>query len=93
MPETYFEVRWPDGQQQTCYSPSSIVREYFEADKQYTLGDFVHLSETSLGIASERVKQKFGYYCSSAADQLKQIKQKADEFDGKTTVMVIGFRN
>jgi uncharacterized repeat protein (TIGR04042 family) len=93
MPETYFDVRWPDGQQQSCYSPSSIVREYFEADKLYALGDFVRLSETSLGIASERVKQKFGYYCSSAADQIKQIKQKADEFDDKAMVTVMGFRN
>lgn len=29
MPEMYFDVRWPDGPTQRCYSPSTIVRDCF----------------------------------------------------------------
>ncbi|RLT99423.1 MAG: MSMEG_0570 family nitrogen starvation response protein, partial [Ketobacter sp.] len=71
MPETYFRVRWPDGREQSCYSPSSVVAEYFKPDTEYALQEFVGISETALAEASERVKQKFGYYCSGASDQLQ----------------------
>ncbi len=81
MPETYFDVRWPDGRKNTCYSPSSVVKDYFEATKTYSLAEFVSLSEKSLGLASERVRDKYGYYCSSAADQLQRIKNTAAEFE------------
>ena len=80
MPETYFYVEWPDGQKDTCYSPSSVVKDYFQADTRYALDDFVSLSEKSLKLASERVREKYGYYCSSAADQLSKIQRSAERF-------------
>jgi len=89
MPETYFEVRWPDGQKQNCYSPSSVISQYLDAGKDYSMEEFVRLSETALKEASERVRQKFGYYCSSAADQLGQIHSRAQKFDPKDLVSVI----
>ena len=30
MPEMHFLVRWPDGKEQRCYSPSLIVRDHLE---------------------------------------------------------------
>ena len=80
MPETYFYVEWPDGQKDTCYSPSSVVKAYFKADTRYALDEFVSLSEKSLTIASERVRDKYGYYCSSAADKLSKIRCSAERF-------------
>ncbi|MET9080315.1 hypothetical protein ABZX77_00205 [Streptomyces sp. NPDC004237] len=29
MPEMYFDVRWPDGDVQRCYSPSTVIEDYF----------------------------------------------------------------
>jgi len=30
MPVTHFVVRWPDGTEARCYSPSSVVRDYLQ---------------------------------------------------------------
>lgn len=77
MPEIYFHVRWPDGVTQRCYSPSTVVEDYFVADREYELTDFVERSRTALGIAGERVKEKFGFYCTGASGQLAQIERTA----------------
>lgn len=77
MPEMYFHVRWPDGVTQRCYSPSTVVEDYFVPGGQYALADFVERSRTALGIAGERVKEKFGFYCTGASEQLAQIERTA----------------
>jgi uncharacterized repeat protein (TIGR04042 family) len=81
MPEMRFLVRWPDGEETLCYSPSLIVREYLEVGRSYPIADFVLRSRAMLGIASERVKAKFGHYCSAAMDQLSQIEARARRID------------
>ena len=30
MPELRFVLRWPDGTWETCYSPSTVVRDHFD---------------------------------------------------------------
>ena len=77
MPEMYFQVRWPDGAVQRCYSPSTVVADYFSADTEYDLADFVERSRTALGIAGERVREKFGFFCTGASEQLAQIERTA----------------
>nr|WP_181711893.1 hypothetical protein [Klebsiella pneumoniae]QIQ16411.1 NAD/NADP transhydrogenase alpha subunit [Klebsiella pneumoniae] len=42
----------------------------------------------ALDEASERVKAKFGYYCSSAQDQSAAIVQKAAQFSPEQRVTV-----
>ena len=93
MPETYFRVRWPDGEEQSCYSPSSVVAEYFAADQTYALSEFLRISESALSQASERVRQKYGFYCSSAADKLKQIQQHATRFSASDPVTIVQIHN
>ncbi|MGW3622941.1 MSMEG_0570 family nitrogen starvation response protein [Streptomyces sp. NPDC000880] len=73
MPEMYFRVRWPDGEIQRCYSPSTVVEDYLEAGTTYSVADFVERSRQALGIASERVREKFGFACTGASDQLALI--------------------
>lgn len=89
MPETYFDVRWPDGREETCYSPSSVVADFFQPETDYPLAEFLSRSESALMLASERVKQKYGYYCSSAADQLQRIQQTATKFSGQGAVTIL----
>jgi uncharacterized repeat protein (TIGR04042 family) len=81
MPEMRFLVRWPDGEETLCYSPSLVVREYLEVGRSYPIADFILRSRAMLGIASERVKAKFGHYCSAAMDQLSQIEARARLID------------
>jgi uncharacterized repeat protein (TIGR04042 family) len=89
MPEMHFLVRWPDGKEDRCYSPSLIVRDYLEAGKTYKVDDFLDKSRTMLNIASERVKAKFGYYCSAAMEQLDAIESRAAAFPPEENVTVV----
>lgn len=91
MPEMHFTVRWPDGDQMRCYSPSLVVRDYLEVGRSYALLDFVERSRTMLSIGSERVRAKYGYACSAALDQLGQIEERAAGFDPAQQVTVTGF--
>lgn len=80
MPELNFTVRWPDQRIQTCYSPSSTIREFFAVGQAYALDEFLARSRRAFAHASERVRQRYGYACSSAASQLWQIEREAERF-------------
>ncbi|MGQ0698946.1 MAG: MSMEG_0570 family nitrogen starvation response protein [Panacagrimonas sp.] len=80
MPEIHFQVRWPDESRQSCYSPSSHIKEFFAAGQAYPLAEFLDRSRRGLAHASERVRERYGYACSSAAMQLEQIERIASGF-------------
>jgi uncharacterized repeat protein (TIGR04042 family) len=80
MPVMHFRIQWPDGDEANCYSPSQIVSEFFTPGHAYSLDDFVNRSRDALNIASERVRQKYGFACSAAMDQLAQIEREAERF-------------
>ena len=91
MAEMHFSVRWPDGGEMRCYSPSLIVREYLEIGASYTVAEFMDRSRTMLNIGSERVRAKYGFACSAAMDQLAALEDKAAVFDGTSPVTVVSF--
>jgi uncharacterized repeat protein (TIGR04042 family) len=80
MPEMRFRICWPDGSTETCYSPSLVIKDYFSVDTAYPLADFVERSRVALGIASERVKAKYGTCCRRAMVQLARIEATAEAF-------------
>ncbi|MDQ0137837.1 putative repeat protein (TIGR04042 family) [Neorhizobium galegae] len=80
MPEIRFVITWPDGQEESCYSPSLIIREFFTEGESYPVADFVERSRKALKIASDRVEAKYGFACSSANDQLARIESAAEPF-------------
>jgi uncharacterized repeat protein (TIGR04042 family) len=57
-----------------------VVYEYFKEGEYYTLEEFLMLSEAALISASERVRQRYGYTCSSAADQLRLIQNRIHQY-------------
>ncbi|MGI3900614.1 MAG: MSMEG_0570 family nitrogen starvation response protein [Janthinobacterium lividum] len=91
MPEMRFTIRWPDGQRESCYSPSLIVQEYLAPGESYALSVFVAKSRAALEIASERVRQKYGFACSAAIGQLARIEEVAGRQDPQGHVTVEGF--
>jgi len=93
MPEMRFRVRWPDQSESLCYSPSLVIKDFLEPGKSYPLEEFVSRSREALQIASERVRQKYGYTCSSAMSQLADIEAVATRFwdDNAPRVTVIEF--
>ncbi len=80
MPETRFTVRWPNGEIEKCYSPSTVVREFLTAETAYPLDEFVTRCRIALEKASTRVEAKFGYRCTNAEAQLTAIESKARTF-------------
>lgn len=81
MPQMRFRVRWPDGTVMSCYSPSLVIKDFFNVGHSYRVTDFVARSRESLTIAGERVNAKFGFYCTAAAEQLETIVARAAEFE------------
>ncbi len=77
MPEMRFTVRWPDESVTSCYSPSLVVADYLQVGASYGVAEFVERARTALEIASDRVREKYGFPCSLAAAELARIDEKA----------------
>lgn len=92
MPEIYFRVTWPDGSRQRCYSPSLVVEDFFQAGQAYSVSDFLERSTRALGIASDRVRERYGFACTAAAAQLDEIVTRAGKYGTEgAEVIVEGF--
>jgi uncharacterized repeat protein (TIGR04042 family) len=92
MPEMTFDVQWPNGRVQRCYSPSLVMHDYLSAGTDYTVADFLDRSGKALHEASERVRAKFGFACSSAAWTEEEISSTATEFPSNATIRIVGMR-
>lgn len=88
MPEMTFTVRWPDGSESSCYSPSLVMRDHLTTGASYPLDEFVERSTTALQLASERVAARYGFACTSAMQQEREIRASAGGFDGGTVTVV-----
>lgn len=77
MPEMHFEIEWPTGDMERCYSPSYVIEEHLVVGREYPVDEFLERVSTSLHVASERVHARYGTACSSALDQLDRIEQRA----------------
>lgn len=94
MPEMHFSLRWPDGSESLCYSPSLVIEEHLTAGAAYPLDDFMTRTRTALNIASERVRAKFGFACSRAMGQLAELENRASHYGSDGTadkVTVLAF--
>ncbi|QHQ34353.1 MSMEG_0570 family nitrogen starvation response protein [Algicella marina] len=80
MPEIEFSIRWPDGSEELCYSPSTVLREFFRPGAEYSIADFLKRCRSGLGMASQRVEAKFGFRCTSADAQLKRLETVAARY-------------
>jgi uncharacterized repeat protein (TIGR04042 family) len=73
MPEMTVTVRWPDGSVQRHYSPSLVMHDHLAAGSGYTVADFARRATDALAEASERVRAKYGFACTSAAASAERI--------------------
>lgn len=88
MPAMHFHLRWPHGSAARCYSPSLVIKDYFEPGTSYPLPDFLQRTQEALHIASERVRAKYGFACSMAMDTLAQIETDAARFQQQAGAQV-----
>ena len=95
MPEMHFTIEWPNGKQDRCYSPSYIIEEYLDLGAEYPLQEFLSRTRAALSLASERVRERYGYACSSALDQLAALEQASAELSPEQqagSVKVVAFQ-
>ena len=88
MPEVVFTIELPDGNRMECYSPSTVVRNYFVLGEQLPVEEFLVKSRKALSEASERVRAKFGFACSSAASQLNEIETRMQNYAGDSQIRI-----
>lgn len=93
MPEMRFHIRWPDGREESCYSPSLVIKDFFVPGTAYALLDFLARSREALTIASDRVKARYGMSCSLALGQLQRIEATGRDFAAqpRAEVAVLSF--
>jgi uncharacterized repeat protein (TIGR04042 family) len=89
MPEMSVVVRWPDGRQQDCYSPSLVMHDHLAEGARYTVADFRTRATHALSIASDRVRAKYGFACTSAAATTEQIARSAAAYGPDELVEVV----
>ncbi|MCF0072999.1 MSMEG_0570 family nitrogen starvation response protein [Dyadobacter sp. CY261] len=73
MPETYLKVQLPNDREEVIYSPSTIIKQYFEQASVMSLDDFQNNCSQALHHASNRVYERFGYECTSAMGELARV--------------------
>jgi uncharacterized repeat protein (TIGR04042 family) len=91
MPEVIFTIQLPDGLTKECYSPSTVVLRHFLRGEEMSVAEFLARSRKAFPAASERVRAKFGFACSSAASQLANIEEwtRAYASDAKIRILDI----
>lgn len=90
MPEIRFDVRWPDGTLERCYSPSLVVRELLPTGP-LPVFEFLERARAALHIGAERVRLKYGFSCSAALDQLAALERRASQVDSCSMMDVVAF--
>ena len=94
MPEMHFSIEWPGGKTERCYSPSYVIEEHLTEGGDYTVPEFLERAGQALHIASERVRARYGYACSSALEQLAALQSTAESLspaEQEGRVRVISF--
>jgi uncharacterized repeat protein (TIGR04042 family) len=94
MPEMHFTIQWPSGAQERCYSPSYIIEEYLGVGAEYSIEEFLSRTRSALTVASDRVRERYGFACSSALDQVAALEQASEQLSPDQrngTVKVLAF--
>ena len=89
MPEFRFSVKLPDGEVRHCYSPSSVVASFFQPGETLPWAEFLFRSQTALRAAQERVRQRYGFACTSAAAEAESLEKLRGKYAASALVDVV----
>ena len=73
MPETHVRITWPNGQEDTVYSPSSTIIEYLKPGAELSLSEFEARCTRGLDFASRRVAAIYGFACSASEAEKNRL--------------------
>jgi uncharacterized repeat protein (TIGR04042 family) len=88
MPEVMLELRWPDGEASTFYSPSTVVYEFLQPGDQLTIAELEQKGLTALQEASERVRARYGFACTRTDEEALKLRKRLALFNSSDMVEV-----
>src|SRR5688572_8901983 len=77
MPTVDFTLRWADGTEQRCQSPSTAIERFLTEGGRYPHHELLRRTREGLTAASRRVVEVFGMACTAAAAQIEAIERAA----------------
>ena len=92
MPVTYLNIEWPNKETDQVYSPSRVIEEYFTPGNLLTIEKFLQITNEALTEASERVRRKYGYACTSAQEEIKRVSLKCKNYNTTNSVKIISIK-
>ena len=92
MPVTFLNIEWPNENIDSVYSPSSIIQEYFSPGESLSVSDFKEKCLIALDKASDRVRAKYGYACTSAMGEAERISDLCGEFDEEKVIKILSIK-
>jgi uncharacterized repeat protein (TIGR04042 family) len=88
MPEVMLELRWPDGEASTFYSPSTVVYEFLQPGDQLTIAELEQKGLTALQEASERVRARYGFACTRTDEEALKLRKRLALFNRSDMVEI-----
>ena len=89
MPEVNTKIQWPDEKITICYSPSTVIREYFHEGMTVSVTELVRKIKEALDRACLRVEVKLGVRCNKASENQHMINSQARKFRSDETVKIV----
>ncbi|WP_380169664.1 MSMEG_0570 family nitrogen starvation response protein [Jannaschia sp. R86511] len=82
-------VRWPDGTQHECWSPSLVLHDHVTQGAAYPVAELVRRLEHALDLAGERVRARYGMACTAAVASAGALRDRAAAYapDAPATVV------
>ncbi|CAK6696897.1 MSMEG_0570 family nitrogen starvation response protein [Synechococcus sp. CBW1107] len=77
MPEVHLNVEWPDGRTTVLYSPSTVILNYLQPGQSLAVAELASRGKEALRLASERVRARYGFACTRADEEERQLLQTA----------------
>src|ERR1700722_14754806 len=73
MPEVELVIRWADGHTQSGRSPSRAIERWLVEHAVYPRNELAQRLRHGLAEASDRVRQRYGYACTVAAQLSEEL--------------------
>lgn len=86
MPEVSFSLRWPDGSQQACLSPSRTIERALTPGASYPVDELVRRCSEALHAGSDRLRSLRGFGCAAALATVEAIAERGRGQTGRVLV-------
>lgn len=73
MPEVEFTIRWADGSRFDGVSPSRAIERWIVEGAVYPRSELLRRIRAGLAEASERVRERYGFACTAAAEVVQAL--------------------